>query len=179
LENNLDILRPAMIRRSVTDIDFRELHSYGLTKILFDLDGTLAANMSNKYDENVIHHILEAKANLWIEDVCVLSNCGVWFLEKRVERFANLLNAKYHACKWPNPMKPDVAALMPALDKIGGTDKNAVMIGDQLEKDILGGNSLDIHTIFVETIGPIPIWKRWQHEKQLELMKEMNITFPN
>ena len=133
MEKNLDMLRPSMIRRSVADIDFRELHEYGLTRIVFDLDGVLAANMSNKYDENVIYHILEAQANLWIEDACVLSNCGVWFLEKRVERFANLLNAKYHACKWPSPMKPDIAAFMTALDKIGGTDKIAVFIGDQLD----------------------------------------------
>jgi len=179
LEKNLDILRPSMVRKSVADIDFKELHQYGLTRIVFDLDGTLAPNMSDKYDENVIYHILEAQANLWIEDLCIVSNCGVFFFEKRVERFAKLLDAKYHACKWPNPMKPDVAALMPALDKIGGTDKNAVIVGDQLEKDILGGNSLDIHTILVQTIGPIPIWKKWQYEKQLELMKEMNITFSN
>ncbi len=179
MNENLDILRPAMIRRSVADIDFRELHSYGLTKILFDLDGTLEPNMSDKYDEKVIYHILEAKTNLWIEDICIISNCAFKFLAPRVEKMAKLLNAECQACYWPNPMKPDKAAFMAALDKIGGTDKNAVIVGDQIKKDILGGNSLDIHTILVETIGPIPIWKRWQHTKQLELMKEMKIIFPN
>lgn len=178
MEKNLDILRPSMIRKSVAEIDFKELREYGLTRVIMDLDGTIAPNLSYKYDQACVHHLLEAKANGWIEDICLLSNCAIPFLIPRVEKIAKLLNIKWHACVWPNAMKPDAVAFTEAMYKIGGTAENTVVIGDQLETDILGGNQLDLHTIFVRTIGMTPFWKQLQSKKQDELMAEMRISFP-
>lgn len=177
MERNLDILRPSMVRKSVADIDFKELHSYGLTRVIIDLDGTLAPNLSYDFDEAAVYHLLEARTNGWIVDICLLSNCAFPFLEPRVKTIAQSLNMKHHACYWPNPMKPDAAPFMIAMNLINGTAQNTVVIGDQLEKDILGGNMLDLTTILVQTVGETPLWKKAQHRSQEKLLAKLGIKF--
>ncbi len=174
---NLDELIPSLVARSILDIDFSMLAGLGRTKVLTDLDGTLAAVLSEKYDQRVIDHLLSAKANGFITDMCVFSNTGLACYVPRVRRIAARLNAKHMACYWPLPMKPKEKAFRSAMATIDGNADDTVMIGDQLRKDILGANRIGIMSILVETVPPIPFWKRRTHKKDTILCQQLGIKF--
>lgn len=174
---NLDKLIPSLVARSILDIDFSMLAGLGRTKVLADLDGTLAAVLSEKYDQRVIDHLLAAQASGFITDICIFSNTGLACYVPRVRRIAARLNAKHMACYWPFPMKPSEKAFRSAMATIGGNADNTVMIGDQLRKDILGANRIGMMSILVETVPPIPFWKMRTHKKDALLCQKIGIKF--
>lgn len=174
---NLSDLIPSKVARTVKDIDFKALATNGPINVLIDLDGTLAATLSEEYEQQMIDHLLAARKSGFIANICVFSNTGLPFFVPRVRRIAKRLNAEYVACYWPYTMKPSRAAFQKALDKVGGTIYNTVMIGDQLYKDILGANLIGMRSILVKTILPIPSWKRKTHERDEMLYEKLGIKF--
>lgn len=179
MKKNFEKYRPSQVVTSICDIDFEDLYRQGLRKAMFDLDGTIAANLSYNLDEDVVSHILVARQNGWLEDCCIISNCAICFMAQRVEDIAKALNMKYHACIWPNSMKPEPPAFEAGMRLIGGTVKNTIMVGNQIERDIpQEGYLRDMNTYLVQTIGKIPWWKQGREKKQNEIMKQLKIGFP-
>ena len=74
-------------------------------------------------------------------------------------------------------MKPSEKAFRSAMATIGGDNDNTVMIGDQLRKDILGANHIGMMSVLVETVPPIPFWKRRTHDKDAIICQQLGIKF--
>lgn len=128
---------------------------------IIDLDGTIAPTLSPNVCPDSIQNLLGAKANNWLLDACLLSNCWLYLMSKRVETIARATGLKHHACWWPRPTKPHTRAFEEALSRMSGsTTSNTVVIGDQFGTDMLGANRLGIRSIWVPPMHPIPFWKR-------------------
>lgn len=132
-------LSPDRYVTSVLAIDLDELQSLGIKGMLIDLDNTLLAR-----DKDIVEPEIEA----WIEEVksrgikiCLVSNN--W--HERVTAVAKQLDVEI-VCK---AVKPLPMAFLRALKILGVKRREAVVVGDQLFTDVLGGRFLGITTVMV------------------------------
>jgi hypothetical protein len=163
LAQSIERFRPTYRARSVASIDFATLAEMGIRFAIIDLDGTITPTLSPSVCPDSIQNLLGAKANSWLLEACLLSNCWFYLMSKRVETIARATGLKHHACWWPRPTKPHSRAFEEALSQMSGaTADNTVVIGDQFGTDILGANRFRprIRSIWVPSIEPIPLWKR-------------------
>jgi HAD superfamily phosphatase (TIGR01668 family) len=138
------VLSPDYYYHSVHDIDLAELKSRGINTILVDLDNTLLPR-----DTNVVPDGLKA----WSQDleragfkVCLVSNN--W--HGRVYAVASELGFELVA----KALKPLPFAFLRALRVVGSSRRNAVIVGDQIFTDVLGGKILGVVTVLVEPLSP-------------------------
>lgn len=137
------LLTPDRYVSSVHAVDLDELRSCGVRALLLDLDNTLLPR-----DTNVVPDELKA----WAADlcrrgfsVCLVSNN--W--HERVNRVADELGFDLV----DRAIKPLPFAFRAALRRLGATPAEAVVIGDQIFTDILGGNALGMRTVLVSPLS--------------------------
>ncbi|MGD9676749.1 MAG: YqeG family HAD IIIA-type phosphatase [Vulcanibacillus sp.] len=134
---------PNLHVKSIYDIDLIALKEAGITSIITDLDNTLVEANSPTYTPKLVK---------WLDDlqeqgfkVIIVSNNN----KTRVSEFADPLTVPYiHKA-----MKPFGSPYRRALEKIGSSVKETVVIGDQLLTDIYGGKRLGFYTILVTPIS--------------------------
>jgi HAD superfamily phosphatase (TIGR01668 family) len=131
-------LCPKLQARSVLDLNIDELKSIGIRGIIFDLDNTLVEWKKDKLDPEVVALIRRFKAEGF--QMCILSNA----LEYRVEVVAGLLDIPYVS----GAIKPRKPSFRKALELLGTTPETTAVVGDQLFTDILGGNRMQLVTIW-------------------------------
>lgn len=132
---------PHAYRASIFDIDFQSLKKQGKLALFFDLDNTIIG-----YDEDILHDTHVALLHKLAEDfkIVILSNTN----QRRV---TSALSQTDFPCIW-HATKPLKRGFKKAL-KIAKINKDqAVMIGDQLMTDILGGNRMGLTTILVKSV---------------------------
>lgn len=137
------MLSPDYYLRSVHDIDLDELRARGIDTMLVDLDNTLLPRDNNEVPDDL---------RAWTEDlkghgfrVCLVSNN--W--HERVHAVASELGFELVS----KAVKPLPFAFMRALSKMSSTRKRAVVVGDQLFTDVLGGKLLGMATVLVEPLS--------------------------
>jgi HAD superfamily phosphatase (TIGR01668 family) len=133
------VLAPDYYLRSVHDIDLAALEASGIDTLLVDLDNTLLPR-----DTNVVPEELRTWAQGLASrgfTVCMVSNN--W--HERVSTVAGDLRIPLVA----KAVKPLPFAFLVALKRVGSTRKRAVVVGDQLFTDVLGGKLLGMATIMV------------------------------
>ena len=164
---------------SIADIDFEMLHSLGIEYYFVDLDGTLVGFPFSELHQSSITALKAAQDNGLVKDVLILSNVGIrLFFLGRLQKIATFLGFKYLGCHKPNAMKPETPAFHRALILApGATVNNSVMIGDQMNTDMVGGNTIGMWTILVRSIPPILPWKWWKFRKQARLLEAEGIEF--
>lgn len=135
-------LLPDQIVDSIFDIDLEKLKRQNVRGIIADLDNTLVSAKTPHATPE-----LAAWLNRVREDgfkVVVLSNNNL----ERVGRFAEPLGLPFvHAAR-----KPIGSAFRKALRKLELEPHEAVVVGDQLVTDMLGGRRVGLHTILVTPI---------------------------
>lgn len=138
------ILRPAEYRRSIFAIDLDKLKQQGVRAIMLDLDNTLVR--WNHPDPTP--GLLE-----WLERVrekgmkaCIVSNNN----SARVGEFARKVGIPFVA----GAVKPRRKGFRQAMELLGVTADQTVMVGDQIFTDVLGGNRTGAYTILVVPIDP-------------------------
>jgi HAD superfamily phosphatase (TIGR01668 family) len=131
-------LCPKFQARSVLDLDIDELKRIGIRGIIFDLDNTLVEWKKDKLQPEVVDLIQRLKTEGF--KMCILSNA----LEYRVEVVAGLLEIPYV----PRAVKPRKSPFRKALELLGTTPETTAVVGDQLFTDILGGNRMQLYTIW-------------------------------
>ena len=137
------ILRPLRADRfvsSIDKIDLDELKAQGVRAILFDRDNTVVPRDTK---------VAPPEAQAWLDKaremgflVYMVSNN--WHTSA-VQASADELGVKAidHA------LKPLPFAIMRALNEMGVSPDRAVLVGDQVFTDVLGGNLAGIRTILV------------------------------
>jgi FMN phosphatase YigB (HAD superfamily) len=62
---------------------------------------------------------------------------------------------------WRLIRKPNPLFFQYVLDELNAKPRQAVMIGDRLHADVLGGNRAGIYTVYVKKRGAIDYWFDW------------------
>lgn len=135
----MPVLAPDTYYTSVHAIDLDALAARGKDTLLIDLDQTLLPR-----DTNVVPpELLAWSADLAQRGFKVVLVSNNW--HERVGRVASELGFQLV----PKALKPLPFAFRRALNLVGSTPAQAVIIGDQLFTDVLGGKLSGIETLLV------------------------------
>lgn len=129
--------------KSIFDIQPEQLKAKGIKGIITDLDNTLVEWDRPSATPALIKWFDEVKRNNIL--VTIVSNNN----EARVKAFADPLQIPFIF----QARKPLTKAFHRALSQMGIKKEEAVVIGDQLMTDVLGGNRSGFHTILVVPVA--------------------------
>jgi len=139
----VSIFAPDSYLTSVHAIDLDALARDGVRAILIDLDNTLLPR-----DTNVVPDELKAwAAQLRDHDLAVVLVSNNW--HQRVHHVASELGFDLV----DKAVKPLPFAFLAALRRAGAQARQAVVVGDQVFTDILGGKLLGMRTILVAPLS--------------------------
>ena len=139
----LQKLCPKVQAESVLELDLDELKKAGIRGIIFDLDNTLVEWKQEDLNPEIIQLITRFKEAGF--KMCILSNA----LEHRVETVANMLDIPYVS----RAVKPRKIPFRKALEKMETEPEETAVVGDQLFTDILGGNRMELYTIWTPPLS--------------------------
>ncbi|MBM7097143.1 MULTISPECIES: YqeG family HAD IIIA-type phosphatase [Alteribacter] len=154
---------------SIFEISVSELKERGIKGIITDLDNTLVEWDRPDATEELIAWFKDVKAQGI--DIVVVSNNT----EKRVRHFSDPHELTFiHSAK-----KPMTRAFKTACNIMNIEKHEAVVVGDQLLTDILGGNRGGFHTILVvpvaQTDGVITRFNRRMERLVFQWMKRKGL----
>lgn len=137
-------LLPDQIVNSIYEIDLDALKNLNIKGIITDLDNTLVSAKTA---------LATPELTAWLDDVqragfrvVIVSNNN----QTRVSRFAKPLDIPFvHAAR-----KPARRAFRQALHQLELAPDQAVVVGDQMMTDVLGGRRMGMHTILVSALAP-------------------------
>lgn len=132
-------LCPSQMVDDIQQIDLQGLWAKGIRGIITDLDNTLVPWNDNSVMPEVFEWIEQAKNTGF--KVCIVSNNNLKRGEEISEQFS--VPAVWQA------VKPRRGAFRKALEIMKLDPSQAVVVGDQVFTDVLGGNRLGLHTILV------------------------------
>ncbi|MFC4076794.1 YqeG family HAD IIIA-type phosphatase [Salinithrix halophila] len=129
--------------QSVYEIDFNELQRRGVKGAIVDLDNTLVESTRPDATPKLVSWLDQLQGMGF--KVMIVSNNK----RTRVSKFAMPLRVPYiHRAR--KPLSP---AFKKAMRKMKIRSDQVVVIGDQLFTDVLGGNTLGLHTILVVPVS--------------------------
>lgn len=129
--------------KSIFDIDLAGLRAIGIRGIILDLDNTIIARNSSIPTEDLkqwIKKLEEAEIK-----ACILSNN--W--KMRVSSIASQVNLPLVA----RAAKPRKGAFKRAMQVLGTSKEETLVVGDQIFTDIFGGNLAGLRTFLVEPVS--------------------------
>ena len=137
------MLNPDFYVHSVREIDLEALRAEGIDTLLMDLDNTLLPR-----DSGVMSDEMKAWADTLADrgfKVCLVSNNWHERVKAVADRLGFLIVAK--------AVKPLPFAFLKALRLTGSTRRQAVVVGDQMFTDVLGGKLVGIKTVLVSPLS--------------------------
>ncbi len=134
---------PDMYQKSIYHIDYDKLADSGIKCILLDLDNTCVPYKDKEPNKRLIDLINELKDMDF--KVIIFSNAT----KRRILPFKKALNVDCLA----RAGKPRKKNFLKVLKLFNFSLSDVVIIGDQLYKDILGGNRVGIKTILVNPMS--------------------------
>ena len=139
----MDNFIPDMYQKSIYHIDYDRLQENGIKCLLFDLDNTCVP-YKDKIPNKKLIDLFESLKDMDFK-VIIFSNAT----KKRIKPFKNALNVDCLA----SAKKPRKGNFLKVLKLFNYDLSEVVIIGDQLYKDILGGNKVGIKTILVNPMS--------------------------
>lgn len=134
--------KPDVYKKTIFDIDYKELKKQGIKCLVFDLDNTLGLIDEEKCPDNVKKLIKKLKKDFF---VYVSSNN----YKKRISKFINDLDIEGESFS----LKPLPKGLMRIRRRCGVKKEEIAMIGDQIITDIFSGKLYGVKTILVDPLG--------------------------
>ncbi len=139
----MDNFIPDIYQKSIYHIDYEKLLDAGIKCILFDLDNTCAPYKENEPSDKLIE-LFESLKDMDFK-LILFSNAP----KRRIFPFKRKLNVDALA-RAGKPRKKNFLKIM----KMFNYELSEVaIVGDQLYKDILGGNKIGIKTILVNPMS--------------------------
>lgn len=135
-------LKPDYNLKSIYDINLEELKAKGITALLFDLDSTLMASKSGRYDEKTLDWLNNVRKDFFIAVISNNHNPAYMERVKKVSDFPLVFEAK----------KPDIAAAKSFMDNNNLSAATTAFVGDRPLTDVLCGKRLGCTTILVDSI---------------------------
>ncbi len=135
-------LKPDYNLKSIYDINLEELKSKGITAMLFDLDSTLMASKSAKYDTKTLQWLEKVQKNFFIGVVSNNHNPEYMEKVKLVTEFPIVFQAA----------KPDTKVAKTFMSEHALKGETTAFVGDRPLTDTLCGKRLGCTTILVDSI---------------------------
>ncbi|MGM9928596.1 MAG: YqeG family HAD IIIA-type phosphatase [Bacillus sp. (in: firmicutes)] len=150
--------------KSVFDITPESLVKRGVKGIITDLDNTLVEWDRPDATPKLMEWLKEMKAHGIL--VTIVSNNN----EQRVRSFSDPLQIPYiHRAR-----KPLGQAFRASLKQMGIKKEDAVVIGDQLMTDVLGGNRSGLHTILVVPVAQSDgFWTKFNRQLERRILASL------
>lgn len=150
-------LLPTWKAPAVTAISPEFLKAQGITLVMLDFDNTLVPYTTNIPTPEVLAWLNCLKQSELT--VCVVSNSK----NSRVPEFCKNfgLDCITHA------RKPFSKGIRQCLHCFGVSSEQAVLIGDQIYTDTLGGGCMGVRTVLVNAIHNHTIWLKLRHVAEL------------
>lgn len=136
-------LKPDYNLKSIYEIDLEELKLKGIKALLFDLDSTLMASKTGKYDDKTIDWLKKVREDFFIAVVSNNHNPDYMKKVKAVSDFPIVFEAK----------KPDTKATVDFMESNNLTAQTTAFVGDRPLTDILCGKKIGCVTILVDSIS--------------------------
>ena len=136
-------LMPDLLAANILDIPLAKLVEMQKKAMIFDLDNTITEWNNPQIHDDVIKWF-RCLADFGIT-ACLLSNNS----GPRVMEAAGVLDIPYVA----KATKPRRRAFLRAMELMGRTAEDTVMVGDQIFTDIYGGNRIGMYTILVAPLS--------------------------
>lgn len=134
---------PKLYCEKVTDISIQYLEENNIKGIILDVDNTLL-----DFDLNIVDGLEKWYDNIKKNNIkcIILSNSNK---TEKIRKVANLLEIDYikFATK---PLKRGFKKAIRALDL---NQQNIAVVGDQIFTDVIGANSLNMHSILVKPLA--------------------------
>ncbi len=132
-------LRPDTAARSVIKIDFKAFYDKGFRLVILDLDNTLSAHGSSRPDAFALEAIRLIKgAGL---TPALVTNAKT----DRAIRFAKELDIPVV----PMAGKPFARKILDLINRLGFTQQQTMLIGDQIFTDVLAARNAGVHSVLV------------------------------
>lgn len=139
----MDILKPKLKVDSLQKINLEYFRKLAMQGIIIDLDNTIVPWDVDKISKEADSFLKRALSLDY--KICLLSNAR----KKRTENVASQYQIEYLS----SAFKPRKKAFLMALERIGLNADQALVIGDQVFTDILGGNRAGCFTILVPALS--------------------------
>ena len=148
---------PTWTAPAVTDIDGAFLKAQEIRLLMLDFDNTIVPYTTNEPTE-AVKNWLEAMKKSGLT-VCIVSNSH----NSRVPNFCEQygLHCITHA------KKPSSKGITKCLKRFHVPAEKAVLVGDQIYTDTLGGNCAGVRTILVKSIHNHTIWLKLRHVAEM------------
>ena len=148
---------PTWRTQDVTGISADFLKEQGIRLLMLDFDNTIVPYTTNiPTDEvnNWLHRMKQSGLT-----VCIVSNSH----KTRVPEFCKAygLECITHA------RKPFSRGIRQCLERYGISPGEAVLVGDQIYTDTLGGNCAGVRTVLVKAIHNHTIWLKLRHVAEM------------
>lgn len=150
-------LMPTWCASDVTEITPEFLKKQGIRLLMLDFDNTIVPYTTNIPTESVENWLEEMKQS--DVTVCIVSNSHNSRVPKFCERYG--LNCITHA------KKPSAKGIRECLNRFGVPESEAVLVGDQIYTDTLGGGCAGVRTILVKAIHNHTIWLKLRHVAEM------------
>ena len=134
---------PDMYQKSIYHIDYDKLLDSGIKCILFDLDNTCVPYRDKEPNKRLVE-LFETLKDMGFK-LILFSNAS----KRRIAPFKRELNVDALA----RARKPDTKNFLKILKMFKYNLSDVAIVGDQLYKDILGGNKTGIMTILVNPMS--------------------------
>ena len=134
---------PKIYKKSIFDIDYKELKKKNIKCLMFDLDNTLLEVNESIPKKEICYLIKKLKKDFKI--VIISNNTS----KKRLSKAAEELGVDY--VKFA--LKPSSKSFRIVKRKYNFEKEEMCIIGDQLMTDIKGGNKYNILTILVDPLS--------------------------
>jgi HAD superfamily phosphatase (TIGR01668 family) len=137
------MLLPKLRVKTVFDINLEDLYATGYRGIITDLDNTLVgAKAPLAHPELITWFKLVKKMGF---ELIIVSNNHL----ERVSAFATPLDIQFvHDAR-----KPSLKPFQKAVNMMGLSNTETIMVGDQMLTDVFGGNRLGLFTVLVQPIS--------------------------
>ena len=148
---------PTMIANRLTELSPQLLRQRDIQLVMLDFDNTIVPYTTNEPTEEMetwLRQMADSEFTL-----CVVSNSR----KDRVKKFC----AKYGIDCIIHARKPFSKGIRQCLDRYGVPAGNAVLVGDQIYTDTLGGNFCGVQTLLVKAIHNHNFWLKARHVLEL------------
>ena len=156
---------------NVFSIDYSKLYKKGYRGIIFDIDNTLVHHGEDSTKE--VDELFQIIHNIGLKTLLLSDNS-----EERIKRFLKNIDSLYIF----NAKKPSVTNFLKAIEMMNIKKEEALVIGDQIFRDIYGANKSGIDSILVKYMryeDETKIGIRRNIEKAVLKLYELNKSYQN
>ena len=148
---------PRAMTDTVTEVRPEWLHARNIRLLMLDFDNTIVPYTTSTPAEEVDQWLVQMLDS--DIQVCVVSNSK----RDRVKIFCE----KYGLHCITHAGKPGTKGILECLRKFGCKPEEAMLIGDQIYTDTLGGNRAGVRTVLVKSIHNHTFWLKLRHVAEL------------